>query len=198
MVLPLHADVAIRCRRIGFDYLTPIIWQKIANVAHEVENGISFLGKPYEPNGIVKADIEYILMLRKPGGHRRPTGQQRRDSRLTRDEHRRWFRPVWTDVAGAVARDHPAPFPVALAYRLIRMFSFAGDTVLDPFAGSGTVAVAAARAGRFSINIDVVPDYVARARERLAREQVTGAIMSPTPSALSREFGDANDATVAV
>ena len=72
-VVPLHADISVRCRQIGFDYLTPIIWHKIANASYEIENGSSFLGKPYEPNAIVKNDIEYILMLRKPGGYRKPT-----------------------------------------------------------------------------------------------------------------------------
>lgn len=68
MVMPLHADISVRCRRVGFDYLTPILWHKIANATLEVENGSSFLGKPYEPNAIIKNDTEYILMLRKPGG----------------------------------------------------------------------------------------------------------------------------------
>ena len=67
MVIPLHADISLRCRRVGLDYLTPILWYKIANASYEVENGSSFLGKPYEPNAIIKNDIEYILMLRKPG-----------------------------------------------------------------------------------------------------------------------------------
>ncbi len=71
--MPLHADIGVRCRKIGLDYLTPILWHKIANASYEVENGSSFLGKPYEPNAIIKNDLEYILMLRKPGGYRKPT-----------------------------------------------------------------------------------------------------------------------------
>ncbi len=82
MVVPLHADISVRCRRIGLDYLTPILWHKIANASFEVENGSSFLGKPFEPNAIVKNDIEYILMLRKPGGYRKPTEHQRKMSKL--------------------------------------------------------------------------------------------------------------------
>src|SRR5712692_11173538 len=133
MVLPLHADIAVRCRRIGLDYLTPILWYKIANASYEVENGSpAFLGKPYEPNAIVKNDVEYILMLRKPGGYRQPTGEQRQLSRLTKEEHSEWFRSFWADLPGESTRDHPAPFPAELAYRLVRMFSFVGDTVLDP------------------------------------------------------------------
>ena len=73
VVMPLHADITVRCRKIGFDNLNPIIWLKIANAQFEVENGSKFLGKPYEPNAIIKNDIEFILMQRKPGGYRKPT-----------------------------------------------------------------------------------------------------------------------------
>lgn len=166
-VLPLHADIAVRCRRIGFDYLTPILWYKIANASYEVENGSSFLGKPYEPNAIIKNDIEYILMLRKHGGYRKPTDEQRRFSKLTKEEHARWFRAVWTDVPGSSTRSHPAPFPVELAYRLVRMFSFIGDTVLDPFVGTGSTMIGAIRADRNSIGSEVDPEYARLAERRI-------------------------------
>lgn len=169
-VLPLHADIAVRCRRIGFDYLTPILWYKIANASYEVENGSSFLGKPYEPNAIVKNDIEYILMLRKHGGYRKPTDEQRRLSKLTKEEHARWFRAIWADLPGSPTRSHPAPFPAELAYRLVRMFSFVGDTVLDPFIGTGTTTVGAIRAGRNSIGNEVDPDYARLAEHRIRQE----------------------------
>ena len=77
MVMPMHADIVVRARRIGFDNLSPIFWYKISNAQYEVENGSSFLGKPYEPNAIIKNDVEFILMLRKPGGYRQPTEEQR-------------------------------------------------------------------------------------------------------------------------
>jgi modification methylase len=169
-VLPLHADIAVSCNDLGFDYLTPILWQKIANAKHEVENGSAFLGKPYEPNGIVKAEIEYLLMLRKPGAHRRPTPEQRERSRLTPEEHRRWFRPVWTDISGVPSREHPAPFPLELASRLVRMFSFWGDTVLDPLMGSGTSMLATVLAGRRAVGRELEPAYVELTRTRLARQ----------------------------
>ena len=172
LVVPLHADIAVRTRRIGLDYLTPILWHKIANASYEVENGSSFLGKPYEPNAIVKNDIEYILMLRKPGGYRKPTEKQRQLSKMTKDEHSAWFRSFWSDVPGESTKNHPAPFPVALAYRLVRMFSFVGDTVLDPFGGTFTTLVAAMRANRNSIGNEVDPHYfnygVQRARAEMA------------------------------
>lgn len=170
-VIPLHADISVSCRRIGFDYLTPILWHKIANAVTEVEgNGAAFLGKPYEPNAIVKNDIEYILLLRKPGAYRQPTTEQRRFSLIDKHDHARWFRSVWTDLSGtSTRRGHPAPFPIELAYRLIRMFSFVGDTVLDPFVGTGATTEAAIRAYRSSVGIEVEPRYFRDLRHRFAQ-----------------------------
>lgn len=169
MVMPMHADIVVRARKIGFDNLSPIFWYKISNAQYEVENGSSFLGKPYEPNAIIKNDVEFILMLRKPGGYRQPTQEQREASRLTKEEHHEWFQQVWT-LPGESTREHPAPFPEELAYRLVRMFSFIGDTVLDPFAGLATTLLAAARCDRNSIGIEVEPVYVKKAKAKLERE----------------------------
>lgn len=169
-VLPLHADIAIRARRIGFDYLTPILWSKIANIATEVGGPSQFLGKPYEPNAIIKNDVEYILLFRKPGSYRKPTTVQRALSLLDPDEHRRFFRSIWTDVRGESRKaGHPAPFPVELAYRLIRMFSFVGDTVLDPFWGTGTTTLAAIEAVRSSIGFEIEEKYLDIGRARLSQ-----------------------------
>ncbi len=168
-VMPLHAGIQERCRRIGFDNLAPIIWHKITNARFEVENGSGFLGKPYEPNGIIKNDIEFILFQRKPGGYRRPSPAARILSTIPESCHREWFQQIWT-LPGASTKSHPAPFPVALAERLIRMFSFAGDVVLDPFTGTGTTNAAAGRWGRSSIGIEVIPDYFNMAKERLVDE----------------------------
>ena len=158
LVFPLHADICVICRRIGFDNLNPIIWHKIANASYEVTNGSKFLGKPYEPNAIIKNDMEFILMQRKPGGYRKPTDAQREASRISKDEFDRWFQQIW-NIPGASTRHHPAPFPLELASRLVRMFSFVDDTVLDPFCGSGTTMVAALRNGRHSIGVEVDPEY---------------------------------------
>jgi DNA modification methylase len=167
LVMPLHADISVRCRRIGFDYLTPIYWHKIANASYEVENGSSFLGKPFEPNAILKNDTEYILMLRKHGGYRQPTEQQRRKSKMSKDEYNAWFKSIWTGLQGASTREHPAPFPLELAYRLVRMFSFVEDTVLDPFLGTGTTTLASIQAGRNSIGNEVDPRYFHMATQRV-------------------------------
>jgi len=169
-VVPLHASIQEACRRIGFDNLAPIIWHKIANARFEASGaGGGFLGKPYEPNGVIKNDIEFILMQRKPGGYRQPSFENRLLSVIGEQNHREWFRQVWT-IGGASTRHHPAPFPVEVAERLVRMFSFAGDTVLDPFLGSGTTTLAAGRRGRHSIGVEVEPSYLDLATERLARD----------------------------
>lgn len=167
-VIPLHADIQVRCRRLGFDNLAPILWYKIANAAYEVVgNGAGFLGKPYEPNAIVKHDIEYILMERKPGSYRNPEPKTRLLSVISAEKHSVWFRQIWDDIKGESTREHPAPYPEQLAERLIRMFSFAQDTVLDPFVGTGTTMVAAALAGRNSIGVEIDPRYWNLAAERL-------------------------------
>jgi len=176
-VVPLHASIQERCRRMGFDNLAPIIWHKIANAAYEVENGSGgFLGKPYEPNSVIKNDIEFILMERKPGGYRTPDLATRVLSVISADDHKKWFQQIWSGVTGASTRHHPAPYPVELAERLIRMFSFVGDTVLDPFLGTGTTTVAAAKTGRNSVGYEVDPHYFDMAHKRVVNE--TGTLFS--------------------
>jgi len=93
-VVPLHASIQERCRKIGFDNLSPIIWHKIANAVYEVEGGSSFLGKPYEPNSVIKNDIEFILMQRKPGGYRKPSIETRILSLISETKHRQWFQQI--------------------------------------------------------------------------------------------------------
>ena len=158
LVFPLHADICVICRRIGFDNLNPIVWHKISNASYEVANGSKFLGKPYEPNAIIKNDMEFILMQRKPGGYRKPSESQRKASKISKDEFDRWFQQIW-NIPGASTKQHPAPFPLELATRLVRMFSFTSDTVLDPFCGSGTTMIAALRTGRNSIGVEIEPEY---------------------------------------
>lgn len=171
LVMPLHASIQERCRRLGFNNLAPIIWHKIANAVYEASgNGAGFLGKPYEPNSVIKNDIEFILMQRKPGGYRSPSLATRILSVIPADQHKSWFQQIWTGLTGASTKLHPAPYPVQLAERLIRMFSFVGDTVLDPFMGSGTTNVAAAKWARNSIGVEVDPQYFDMAANRLDME----------------------------
>jgi modification methylase len=167
MVMPLHSSIQEHCRAIGFDNLAPIIWYKIANAVYEVPGGSSFLGKPYEPNSVVKNDIEFILMQRKPGGYRQPSVPTRILSVIAAENHQKWFQQIWMGLNGASTRKHPAPYPEELAERLIRMFSFVGDTVLDPFMGTGTTTVAALQHGRNSIGYEIDPEYFGYAKNRV-------------------------------
>lgn len=170
-IMPLHADIQVRARRFKLDCLTPILWHKIANGVTEAEgNGAGFYGKPYQPGAVVKNDVEYILFLRKAGGYRSVETIQKALSMLTKTEMQSWFRSFWADIRGTSTRaGHPAPYPVALADRLIKMFSFAGDTILDPFAGTGSTAVAAIGAGRNSIMSEIDPGYLDLAQKRVLR-----------------------------
>ena len=178
-VVPLHASIQEHCRKIGFDNLSPIIWHKIANATFEANgNGGGFLGKPYEPNAVIKNDIEYILMERKPGGYRKPSVATRVLSVISDENHRQWFKSIWSGVTGASTKNHPAPYPEELATRLVRMFSFVGDTVLDPFMGTGTTTVAAARWGRNSIGVEIEPHYFNMAETRI--RQATASLFAST------------------
>jgi modification methylase len=125
------------------------------------------LGKPYEPNAVIKNDIEFILMQRKPGGYRQPSVAARILSVISDKNHKTWFQQIWTGLTGASTRNHPAPYPLELAERLIRMFSFVGDTVLDPFLGTGTTTLAAVRNGRNSIGYEIDETYLSYARKRI-------------------------------
>jgi modification methylase len=169
VVMPLHSDICVICRRLGFDNLNPIIWHKIANANYEVNNGTKFLGKPYEPNAIIKNDIEFILMQRKPGGYRKPTEEQRHQSKIAKKDYDAWFQQFW-NITGASTKEHPAPFPLELALRLVKMFSFTEDTVLDPFCGAGTTMLAALKSGRNSIGIEIDAAYCRLTASRLKAE----------------------------
>lgn len=185
-IMPLHADIQVRARKVGLDCLTPILWHKISNGVTESEgNGAGFYGKPYQPGAVVKNDVEYILFLRKGSGYRSVTPMQKALSMLTREEMQGWFRSFWTDIKGSSTRDgHPAPFPSELAARLIRMFSFAGDTVLDPFAGTGSTSAGAIATGRNSIANEIEPAYLRIARARLDREVQTQRFIGATRASL--------------
>ena len=89
---------------------------------------------------------------------------------VSSEYHQKWFQQIWTGLTGASTKDHPAPYPVELAERLIRMFSFAGDVVVDPFSGSGTNAIAAARTGRHSVGFEISSKYHKKSVERFYRE----------------------------
>ena len=121
VVMPLHSDIAVTCRKVGFDNLNPILWHKISNAKFEANTKSSILGKPYEPNAIIKNDMEYILMERKPGGYRKPTTQQREESKIGKEDFQNWFSQIWEMPGASTRNGHPAPFPLELATRLVKM-----------------------------------------------------------------------------
>ena len=167
VVMPLHSDIVVSCRKIGFDNLNPILWHKISNASYEANAYSSILGKPYEPNAIIKNDMEYILMERRPGGYRNPTEKQREESWIDKEDFQNWFSQIW-EIPGASTRNgHPAPFPLELATRLVKMFSFVGDVVLDPFSGSGTTMLAAINNNRNSIGVETEEYYCLSTIQRL-------------------------------
>jgi DNA modification methylase len=176
-VLPLSADIQVRARKIGLDNLTPIRWLKVANIKLEASRSSRFLGKPNLPNGVIKNDVEHILLMRKPGGYRSPTPEQERLSYIPTDEYAKLFAPFWTDVTGQSRTNHPAPYPVEVPRRLIRMFSFTADTVVDPFAGTGSTALAAMETGRHSVSVEIDPRYVDIMEQRIRKAVVSAMVV---------------------
>ncbi|HSR53438.1 MAG TPA: site-specific DNA-methyltransferase [Acidobacteriota bacterium] len=188
-IMPLHSDIQVRVRKLGLDCLTPIIWHKIANGVTEAKgNGTGFYGKPYQPGAIIKNDTEHVLFFRKGGQYRSASPTQKALSMLQREELQAWMRSIWTDLPGVSTRNgHPAPYPVELAERLVRLFSFAGDTILDPFLGTASTSLAAARAGRNSIGNEVDPTYLSLACKRLEREFQQTHLLGSTKSELVQD-----------
>lgn len=170
-VQPIPADLTVSGRRLGFDFMGGIIWRKISTT--RTTGGGALMGSMYYPrDGHITYEHETILLLRKPGQSRRPGEEAKERSRLTLEQRSRWFRGVWDDVPPVRQKGHLAMFPVELPRRLILMYTFWGETVLDPFMGSGTTAEAAALTGRHSVGYEVNPDYLDRARQRLSRLQL--------------------------
>lgn len=156
-VIPIHSEIIRFCETIGFDYMGSIIWQKPTNM--HTTGGQRVMGSyPYPRGGIVKIDYEYVLLLKKHGKAPTPLREQRLTSAMTDEEWNTFFASHWT-FPGARQDGHIAVFPKELPRRLIKMFSFTGDTILDPFMGSGTTAAAALRLGRNSIGYEINPNF---------------------------------------
>ncbi|MFN4032808.1 MAG: DNA methyltransferase [Fimbriimonadales bacterium] len=170
-VIPLHAEVIAQCECIGFDYLGAIIWQKRTTM--RPSGGAVVMGSfPYPPNGIVELDYEYILLFRKPGKLTPVDKDAREASALTRDEWKTYFSGHW-QFGGERQTLHEAMFPEELPRRLIRMFSFVGETVLDPFAGSGTTLKAALDLERNAIGYEVQPDFAPIVQQKVGSSLLT-------------------------
>jgi len=165
-IQPLPADLTVIGRDLGFDFMGSIIWKKISTT--RTSGGGQLMGSMYYPkDGHITYEHEYILLFRKPGQWPRPTAEARERSRLTKEERQTWFRGVWDDIAPVRQKGHVAMFPLELPRRLIRMYTFYGETVLDPFLGSGTTSLAALEEGRSSIGYEINPEFRAVIAQKL-------------------------------
>ncbi len=165
-VMPLHAEIIAQCEQFGFDFMGSIIWQK-KKTTMNTTGGANVMGSfPYPPNGIVEIDYEFILIFKKRGRSRKPHPDVKEASRLTKEQWKEYFSGHWCFV-GARQTNHKAAFPDELPRRLIRMFTFKGDTVLDPFLGSGTTLKAAMELKRNSIGYEVNDSYIDVIKEKI-------------------------------
>lgn len=157
-VIPIRTEIIRFCETLGMDYMGAIIWQKQTTM--NTTGGGAVMGSfPYPRNGILKIDYEFILIFKKQGKAPVPSLEQKRLSEMTKEEWNTFFASHWT-FGGAKQDGHIAVFPEELPHRLIKMFSFAGETIFDPFMGSGTTALAARNLQRNSIGYEVNPDFV--------------------------------------
>lgn len=168
-VMPIHSEIIRFCETIGFDYMGSIVWQKPTNM--HTTGGQKIMGSyPYPRNGIVKFDFEHILLFKKLGNSPLVNNSVRRQSALTDEEWQSYFSSHWT-FGGARQDRHIAVFPEELPKRLIKMYSFVGDTVLDPFIGSGTTALAARNFGRNSIGYEINSNFLDYYREKVTKTE---------------------------
>lgn len=167
-IIPIHTEIIKFCETIGFDFMGQIIWQKATTM--NTTGGASIMGSyPNPRNGIVKLDFEYILLFKKQGIAPKPSNEQKENSAMTNEEWNTYFSGHWY-FSGAKQDKHLAMFPEELPHRLIKMFSFPGETVLDPFMGSGTTALAARNLNRNSIGYEINPDFVPIIKERIGSD----------------------------
>ena len=170
-VIPIRTEIIRFCESIGMDYMGAIIWQKTTTM--NTSGGGAVMGSyPYPRNGILKIDYEFILLFKKLGNAPKPTQLQKEQSSMTKEEWGQYFTSHWY-FNGAKQMEHIAMFPEELPNRLIKMFSFAGETVFDPFAGSGTTSLAAKNLGRNSIGYEINKEFSPIIREKLGADQIT-------------------------
>ena len=168
-VIPIRTEIIRFCETIGMDYMGAIIWQKTTTM-HTSGGGAVMGSFPYPRNGILKMDYEFILLFKKLGTAPKPTPEQKAHSAMTKEEWNQYFSSHW-NFRGAKQTEHLAMFPEELPRRLIKMFSFPGETVLDPFTGSGTTSLAAKHLGRNSIGYEINRNFQTVIREKLSGQQ---------------------------
>ncbi|MBI5916478.1 MAG: thermonuclease family protein [Bacteroidetes bacterium] len=164
-IIPIHSEIIRFCEAVGFDFMGSIIWQKTTTM--NTTGGASIMGSfPYPRNGIVKLDFEYILLFKKQGTAPKPTPEQKEQSAMTTEEWNTYFNGHWY-ISGVRQDNHLAMFPEELPKRLIKMFSFPGENVLDPFLGSGTTSLVAKSLGRNSCGYEINPDFIPIIKQKL-------------------------------
>lgn len=164
-VIPIRTEIIKFCETIGFDYMGAVIWQKVTTC--NTTGGATIMGSfPYPRNGILKLDYEFILLFKKQGIPPSPNKRQKELSKISKDDWNTYFSGHWY-FAGAKQDGHIAMFPEELPARLIKMFSFLGETVLDPFLGSGTTTLAARNLARNSIGYEINPDFITTIKNKL-------------------------------
>lgn len=168
-VIPIREEIIKFCENIGFDYMGAIIWQKVTT-SNTTGGGVQMGSYPYPRNGILKLDYEFILVFKKLGDSPKPTKEQKELSKMTADEWNTFFAGHW-NFAGTRQSGHIAMFPEELPRRLIKMFSYVGETILDPFAGSGTTALAAKNADRNSVGYEINSEFIPIIKEKLGISQ---------------------------
>lgn len=168
-VIPIREEIIKFCENIGFDYMGAIIWQKVTT-SNTTGGGVQMGSYPYPRNGILKLDYEFILIFKKLGDAPKHTKEQKELSKMTAEEWNTFFAGHW-NFAGARQNGHIAMFPEELPRRLIKMFSFIGETVLDPFAGSGTTALAAKNLERNSTGYEINPEFIPFIKNKLEAHQ---------------------------
>jgi modification methylase len=170
-VIPIRTEIIKFCESIGFDYMGAIIWRKVTTC--NTTGGATVMGSfPYPRNGILKIDYEFILIFKKYGQSPNVSMNIKEKSKLTTEEWNQYFTGHW-NFSGEKQDKHLAMFPEELPKRLIKMFSFIGDTVLDPFLGSGTTSLAAKNLDRKSIGYEINEDFIPNIKEKLGINQGT-------------------------
>lgn len=171
-VIPIHSEIIRFCEEVGFDYMGSIVWQKPTSM--HTTGGEKIMGSfPYPRGGIVKIDFEHILLFKKIGKATPISREKKEASKFTIEEWNEYFSSHWT-FGGARQDKHIAVFPEELPKRLIRMFSFVGDTVLDPFMGSGTTALVARNLNRNSIGYEINKNFLQFYKEKVVLSNGNG------------------------
>ena len=170
-VIPIRTEIIRFCEALGMDYMGAIIWQKTTTM--NTSGGGAIMGSyPYPRNGILKMDYEFILLFKKLGNAPKPTPEQKKASEMSKDEWIEYFSSHW-NFYGARQNGHIAMFPEELPKRLIKMFSFVGETVFDPFLGSGTTSLAAKNLNRSSVGYEINKEFLPIIKEKMGGDQLS-------------------------